>query len=213
MPLIELIRTHLIVSKNKKNKKKKAGKGKPNGQTEKPNGAQMEAEDENGQDDAVGEEQDSMIPRSPRKSEAPHDSIANGILRIQKDTPVNSVEVASEENRDVEEETPHPKDTPIAGLKARNDTMRSSPGNTDARLEALAAEREALREEVAQVRRSLEEIQEKHEEELGTVREQLRETQGEKEQAESQYRSLLGKVNTIKSQLGERLKADAVSAC
>ena len=71
-------------------------------------------------------------------------------------------------------------------------------------------ERAALREEVAQVRRSLEEIQEKHEDELGCIREQLADTQGEKEQAETQYRNLLGKVNTIRSQLGERLKADAV---
>ena len=82
--------------------------------------------------------------------------------------------------------------------------------DTDKRLEALVKEREALREEVAQVRRSLEEIQEKHDVELSNVREQLKETQGEKEQAESQYRNLLGKVNTIRSQLGERLKADAV---
>ena len=81
---------------------------------------------------------------------------------------------------------------------------------TDARLQALVKERTALREEVAQVRKTLHEIQEKHEEELGTMREQLADTQGEKEQAETQYRNLLGKVNTIRSQLGERLKADAV---
>lgn len=81
---------------------------------------------------------------------------------------------------------------------------------TDARLQALVNERTALREEIAQVRKALQEIQEKHEEELGTIQEQLADTQGEKEQAESQYRNLLGKVNTIRSQLGERLKADAV---
>ena len=81
---------------------------------------------------------------------------------------------------------------------------------TDARLQALVNERTALREEVAQVRKALQEIQGKHEEELGTMREQLADTQGEKEQAETQYRNLLGKVNTIRSQLGERLKADAV---
>ena len=99
----------------------------------------------------------------------------------------------------------------MAGLKPPIDTIATSFTDTDARLEALSKEREALREEVAQVRRSLEEIKEKHDEELSSMREQLSETQAEKEQAESQYRSLLGKVNTIKSQLGERLKADAVS--
>ena len=81
---------------------------------------------------------------------------------------------------------------------------------TDTRLQALVNERTALREEVAQVRKALQEIQEKHEDELGSMREQLADTQGEKEQAETQYRNLLGKVNTIRSQLGERLKADAV---
>ena len=85
-----------------------------------------------------------------------------------------------------------------------------SSGDTEARLEALANERSALREEVAQLRRSLEEIQGKHEVELGTVREQLEETQSEKEHADAQYHNLLGKVNGIRSQLGERLKADAV---
>lgn len=82
--------------------------------------------------------------------------------------------------------------------------------DTDTKLKALVNERTALRQEVAQVRRSLEEIQEKHKAELGTIREQLADSQGEKEQAETQYRNLLGKVNTIRSQLGERLKADAV---
>ena len=84
------------------------------------------------------------------------------------------------------------------------------PTDTEARLDAMAKEREALRDEVAELRRSLEIIQEKHDEELKRVRDQLEERTGEKEHAESQYRNLLGKVNTIRSQLGERLKADAV---
>ena len=82
--------------------------------------------------------------------------------------------------------------------------------DTEARLDALARERATLKDEVAGLRKSLEEIQLKHNAELGTMKEQLEGTQGEKDHAESQYRTLLGKVNTIKSQLGERLKADAV---
>ena len=84
--------------------------------------------------------------------------------------------------------------------------------DTDARLEALLNERAALREEVAQARRSLEEMQGKYQDESGVLRKQLAGTQAEKEQAETQYRNLLGKVNTIRSQLGERLKADAVGS-
>lgn len=94
---------------------------------------------------------------------------------------------------------------------SQSDTKATSRDDIEARLDAMAQEREALRDEVAGLRKSLEEIQEKHNEELGDVRDQLEERVSEKEHAESQYRSLLGKVNTIRSQLGDRLKADAVS--
>jgi predicted nucleic acid-binding Zn-ribbon protein len=91
-----------------------------------------------------------------------------------------------------------------------NSTADNGQDDTRARLDALARERAALRDEVSQLRKSLEEIQVKHEEDISGVRRQLEETQSEKEQAESNYRTLLGRVNTIKSQLGERLKSDAV---
>lgn len=81
---------------------------------------------------------------------------------------------------------------------------------TKAKLDTLASERATLQAEVAQLRRSLEEVQERHEEDLTSVREQLAAARDEKEHAETQYHTLLGKVNTIRSQLGERLKADAV---
>ena len=97
-----------------------------------------------------------------------------------------------------------------AGSTTTTDALDASSVDTDPRLDALAREKEALRDEVAELRRSIEQIQGKHEEELGDMRGQLEEKQGEKEHAETQYRTLLGKVNTIKSQLGERLKADAV---
>ena len=114
---------------------------------------------------------------------------------------------------------------------------------TDAsvRFEAMSQEREALRAEVEQLRKSLEDIQGKHTEEISTIKGQhsnefstarqkhaeemstikghhteelsnikaeLEETESAKEQAETQYQHLLGRVNTIKSSLGERLKAD-----
>ena len=76
---------------------------------------------------------------------------------------------------------------------------------------ALSEERDALRDEVAQIRKTLEVTREEHEEELDSIRGQLVTVQSEKEQAEAQYRGLLGKVSAIRSQLGERLKADAVN--
>ncbi len=161
-------------------------------------------------DDGNGEEQESKtpteLPTSPQKLEIdPAHSMTNGTRKRTSDVP----EVSAELNTRLE---------PVAedNLRASEDNPFSSRSialtatDTDARLEALVNERAALRAEVAQVRRSLEEIQEKHEEELSSIREQLADTQGEKEQAETQYRNLLGKVNTIRSQLGERLKADAV---
>lgn len=86
-----------------------------------------------------------------------------------------------------------------------------SLADTETRFEALIKDRDALRVEVAALRKSLEELQTKHQTDLEAVHEQLQDTQSEKEQAEEQYQNLLGKVNTIRSQLGERLKADAVS--
>lgn len=97
-----------------------------------------------------------------------------------------------------------------AGSTTTADAMDGRSDDADPRLDALAREKQALREEVAELRKSIEKIHGEHEDELGELKRHLEETQGEKEHAETQYRTLLGKVNTIKSQLGERLKADAV---
>lgn len=131
--------------------------------------------------------------------------MANGTSRRNNDVPDTSAEVDFQEAIVAEEELPNSNDGSLG-----DKVTASTATDTNARLEVLVNERAALREEVAQVRRSLEDMQGKHEEELGSIREQLADTQGEKEQAETQYRNLLGKVNTIRSQLGERLKADAV---
>lgn len=97
----------------------------------------------------------------------------------------------------------------LDGGTTANDDAPSAT-EPDTRFEALVRDRDSLRAEVTEMRRSLEQIQSKHQEEMGALQNKLEETQEEKEQAETQFRNLLGKVNTIKSQLGERLKADAV---
>jgi peptidoglycan hydrolase CwlO-like protein len=96
------------------------------------------------------------------------------------------------------------------------------PSDTSARLDAIAKERDALRQEVTELRKSLEDIQSKHEggvsdesqskheEEMRSLREELDEANEGKEHFEAQYKNLLGRVNTIKTSLGDRLKADAV---
>lgn len=104
---------------------------------------------------------------------------------------------------------------------------------TDLKKQAQDAQTAKDNTEITELRKSLESLQEKHQkeveelqgqargaqseqqgsgadkEELEQLRKQLQQTQLGKENAESAYRTLLGKVNTIKSQLGERLKADA----
>lgn len=92
-------------------------------------------------------------------------------------------------------------------------------------MEAIAKERDALRQEVTQLRKNLEDIQSKHqtgdlghveelqsrhEEEIKTLKEELDEANEGKDHFETQYKNLLGRVNTIKTSLGDRLKADAV---
>lgn len=78
-------------------------------------------------------------------------------------------------------------------------------------MDALAKERDKLRQEVSELRKSLESIQERHDQEKNSLQTELDEANESKDHFETQYRNLLGRVNTIKSSLGERLKADTVS--
>ena len=88
--------------------------------------------------------------------------------------------------------------------------LADSASDASARFEALVKDRDALRVEVSGLRKSIEELQAKHQTDLDGMRELLQETEGKKEEAVEQYQTLLGKVNTIQERLKERLKADAV---
>lgn len=80
------------------------------------------------------------------------------------------------------------------------------------RFDALVRDRDSLRAEVTDMRKSLEEIQSKHRLEMEALQQKLEDTESKKEQAETQFQKLLERVNIIKSQLGERLKEDEVRA-
>ncbi len=211
-------------AKNKKPRKKK-GKSKLNGDPVKTADAKLDDEKEN--DDLEVEETDlNNIPTEVGKQfnelENVGDSLksgnaipsTNGALAasgVSKPSEV-AVKNSRETHAAIKDEfqAPNLRETAVPVQIPQMISSTSSNTDTEARLDALARERNALREEVAELRRSLEEIQEKHEEELISLREQLQEAQGEREHVETQYRNLLGKVNTIKSTLGDRLKADAV---
>lgn len=105
----------------------------------------------------------------------------------------------------------------VPDIESNTSNNTAEPHNlsreTEERLAAAAKERDDLRLEVTELRKSLESIQQQHEEQLASFRTQVEEAESGKEHAETQYKTLLGKVNTIRAQLGERLKADAVCAC
>ena len=71
-------------------------------------------------------------------------------------------------------------------------------------------DRDSLRAEVTDMRKSLEDIQSKHRTDMEALQEEVDDAESKKVQAETQFQKLLERVNTIKSQLGERLKEDAV---
>ncbi|KAJ5297989.1 hypothetical protein N7508_008238 [Penicillium antarcticum] len=77
------------------------------------------------------------------------------------------------------------------------------------RFDALVRDRDSLRAEVADMRKSLEEIQSKHSADMEALQEKLDDAETKKAHAETQFQKLMERVNTIKSQLGERLKEDA----
>jgi hypothetical protein len=82
--------------------------------------------------------------------------------------------------------------------------------DSENRFAALVRDRDSLRAEVIQMRKSLEKVQLKHQEDMGALQQKLDESESKKEHAETQFQKLLERVNTIKSQLGQRLKEDAV---
>jgi chromosome segregation ATPase len=79
---------------------------------------------------------------------------------------------------------------------------------TAAKLEAMSQGREALRVEVEQLRRQLETIQSAHSKEVSQLRSELEESEAAKDHAETQYQTLLTRVEKIKETLGDRLKRD-----
>ncbi len=72
----------------------------------------------------------------------------------------------------------------------------------------MSQDREALRLEVEQLRRQLESIQESHSQETTQLRADLDESEAAREHAETQYQTLLNRVEKIKETLGDRLKRD-----
>ncbi|KAL5114305.1 hypothetical protein ACEQ8H_007825 [Pleosporales sp. CAS-2024a] len=95
------------------------------------------------------------------------------------------------------------------------------PAHASARFDAVARERDVLRQEVTELRKSLESMQNNHgsrapehpsseqDAEMQSLRDELEEANEAKEHFETQYKNLLGRVSSIKTSLADRMKADA----
>jgi hypothetical protein len=185
----------------KKNKKKKGGpvKAEANGEALARNGLKVAQENE-------ADEGEELEPVTVRK--VPRDIMDNANTIGQ---PVDTT-VTEDDDDDDDEPTPSHNALPHrpSSPSKSNGIQTSNGADTTERLDALARERDALRTEVSELRKSLEAIQSKHEEEVTELEGKLEESNSDKDQAEKQYQDLLGRVNTIRAQLGERLKSDAV---
>ncbi|KAJ5151805.1 hypothetical protein N7492_010100 [Penicillium capsulatum] len=174
------------------------------------------------------------VPLTPPPSNPGAKSKKNKKKATKNQAPIQSTEhessepsqPAEEDSRDDPVEPTDSQDPPVtdtAQLDNTKDNATDSPADVDRedrdaavdgtepkeRFDALVRDRDSLRAEVTDMRKSLEEIQSKHQAEMDTLQQKLDDTESKKEQAETQFQQLLQRVNTIKSQLGERLKEDA----
>ena len=188
----------------KRNKKGKTDRPLANGEDKDTNGVKPDLEAE---EDGEAEEDDSGPPTEP-----PTPSIHSKSPFIPINGTNGDAHEKVQDNRSSHSRR-QSRSQPSASTEPAKDATSGehSNGAPDARLDALTKEREDLLNEVSEVRRTLEEFQKRHNAEISQLQEQLSQTETERDEKGGQYQSLLGKVNTIKSQLGERLKADAVS--
>ncbi|KIW09848.1 hypothetical protein PV08_11949 [Exophiala spinifera] len=143
-------------------------------------------------------------PQTPTEASGSKDGAESDGTDVEERTvPTTQTDVPEETAQEVTNGIAKPIPT------EENNNITNPDTDAAARFDALVKDRDALRLEVTELRKSLEELQSKHATELETVQNDLAEAQQEKETAEEQYQTLLGRVNTIRSQLGERLKADA----
>ncbi|KAJ5808921.1 hypothetical protein N7474_010190 [Penicillium riverlandense] len=127
----------------------------------------------------------------------------------EEDAPPDAVERdPAEDNPTDQHVNNHDHETPHRANEQPN--LASDGSEPKDRFDALVRDRDSLRAEVTDMRKSLEEIQSKHSAEMETLQQRLDDAESKKEQAETQFQKLLERVNTIKSQLGERLKEDAI---
>ncbi|KAI1616581.1 hypothetical protein EDD36DRAFT_140142 [Exophiala viscosa] len=200
-------------SLDQKSKKKKKSKKKGTGTNNAPTPTPATPADTDTQEVTESPIDAKEVPEEDDESEQEEVTVATPAPAQQ--LPVDEPPIA-QQPEETPTAQPHATQPPDLTSTITNGVAKATLEDADenendaaARFDALVADRDALRHEVTELRKSLESLQSKHESEIETLQENLSDAQAEKESAEEQYQNLLGKVNTIRSQLGERLKADA----
>jgi chromosome segregation ATPase len=202
---------------SKKGNKKKKSKNKANSETSKGLEVTIKGaanDDDAGDNEAEDIESSTVVRR--HLSQSPPLCQALTLPKLQSTPQIErfSENAGQTTNGHAKSPVKSKMESPVSAAAAKEileDSMESVGSDTtdaSSRLEAMSANREALRAEVEKLRKALEDIRATHTEEINTIRTELEESEAAKEQAQNQYQNLLGRVNTIKSTLGERLQAD-----
>ncbi|PMD27198.1 hypothetical protein NA56DRAFT_590428 [Hyaloscypha hepaticicola] len=221
--------------KKKNNKKKKSGKAKTNGDVK---GQEIEKNNaaENGDGDGEAEDSEHSPVDTPRESEFPeklkpqtnghkYDSTDKGhAVEPPSRTPGEGQpdKLSKSEALGSSKPTESGDDASVRfeamsqereALRVEVERLRKALEDIQGKhTEEVSAIKSQHADEVSNIRithtEEIAKIQGEHSEELSIIKTQLEESETAKDHAETQYQNLLGRVNTIKSSLGERLKAD-----
>ncbi|KAI9671790.1 MAG: hypothetical protein M1831_003318 [Alyxoria varia] len=199
-PSVPPNQTALSKSKKQKKKKTKAGGSKASTNASKSNGDKEPSVAGSDDDDA----------QEPNTESTPIDPMDPDNENMQSTDQPHS---KGDENVPASNGIEHDKGSAVIPVSKESleDSQwrdRALPNSTN-KIEVAAPERDKLREEVTELRKSLESLRQRHEEETVSLKASVDEAQSGRDHAETRYQKLLGQVNTIKTQLGERLKADA----
>ncbi|EED20315.1 Golgi matrix protein, putative [Talaromyces stipitatus ATCC 10500] len=187
------------MSPDKQSSSAKSKKNKKKNQANKQNADSSKAGNNESQNDAAAEEESKEELEEEEVNGSNQGQKVNGGSKVAADS-------ATEKQND---DGDGDEDDADASDPETTTTTKPTVSEDNNKFDDLVRDRDSLRAEVTELRKSLEQIQHKHEEEMEALQHKLNESEDKKTQAETQFQKLLERVNTIKSQLGERLKEDA----
>ncbi|CAL3967390.1 hypothetical protein PZA11_003710 [Diplocarpon coronariae] len=213
--------------KKKNNKRKKGAKGKTTGDAVKESEIDKDdvtengdvEDDENPENSAVNTPRDAAMPESTisQTNGHGHDSTRNGHAVEALVLPASQTDIAKLNDTQLVSGDASARFEAMSqereALRVEVEKLRRSLENiqgkhTEETFAIKGQHAENLSNIETKHKYELSSIKAQHEEEVSTIRAELLETESAKDHAETQYQSLLGRINTIKSSLGERLKAD-----